>query len=301
MTSQLDWSKSVIADHADATFPDGMDAVRGEWFRRDLALLAATRVRASAFRVDFTPELPATSWRIALLVQLDGACDVESAGRTGVLRTGDWRWVDPRYACAIRSSRLTQVIIEMPRQMFANERSITLLLSQSPRSPAMATAVHAAANALFEAISTQDDAICLALAEAVAQMASASSGIDTISRVPQETVTILRRALECINARFADPLLSANALAREIGVPRRSLDKHFAWRRQTADDAIRLTRLQHAARILATDDSRPTSIAMVAAASGFCDQSGLSRSFRRHYGTTPLAFRQKKLPSSRAK
>jgi AraC-like DNA-binding protein len=50
-----------------------------------------------------------------------------------------------------------------------------------------------------------------------------------------------------------------------------------------------LRRLEHAQDLL-TQSNLP--LAEIAIASGFCDQSHLSRSFRRHVGVSPLAFRR---------
>lgn len=295
MPPTLDWSKSVVIDHADAVFIEQLaDQIGSEWQRRDIALVAVTRVRAARFRVDFPAEPPLTSWRIALLVQLEGVCFVESRGESTELQAGDWRWIDPRYACSIRSDRLSQLVVEMPRCVFSHERSILSLLSHRESSPAMASAVIAVADALFERIAVADDPACLVLAESLARMAALSGSVHAVAPVPQDTVMILGKALALIEAGFGDTALSANLVAHKLGLPRRTLDKHFAWRRQTTDDAIRAIRVQHAARMLAEPNDCPPTVAEVAAACGFSEQSSLNRSFRRHFGTTPTAFRRRR-------
>ena len=66
---------------------------------------------------------------------------------------------------------------------------------------------------------------------------------------------------------------------------------HATFRRETGDtpaDRLAATRLDRAEDLL-----RETrlSIAEIALAVGFSDQSALTRSFRRRRGTTPAAFR----------
>jgi AraC-like DNA-binding protein len=101
------------------------------------------------------------------------------------------------------------------------------------------------------------------------------------------TVPILR-ALAIIEARYAEPLTVA-ALAREAGMGASRFHEEF--RRETgATPAAKLaaTRLDRAEALM-----RETrlSIAEIAVAVGFSDQTALTRSFRRRRGVTPAALR----------
>ncbi len=100
--------------------------------------------------------------------------------------------------------------------------------------------------------------------------------------------TPILRALAIIEARYAEPL-SVGALAREAGM---GVSRFYeAFRRQTGvtpADKLAATRLDRAEDLL-----RETrlSIAKIALAVGFSDQTALTRSFRRRRGTTPAALR----------
>ncbi|MCZ8318820.1 MAG: helix-turn-helix domain-containing protein [Silanimonas sp.] len=297
LPSPIDWPKSVVIDHADAIFrSDAAGDIRGEWRRRDLALIAATRVRASRFQVEFPPEPPSACWRIALLVQLEGICNVENGGKSIELHAGEWAWIDPSSPCSIGSDQLSQVVVEVPRRLFTSERHIRSLIENRKPSSAQVAAVIPVASALFDCISDADDVSCLVLAESIARMAALSCHFGVIATVPQDAVAILMRATAIIDAQFSDPSLCAELVARQLGFSRRSLDKLFSWRLQSADDVIRAARVQRAARMLAGRGHDFQTVAEVAAACGFSDQSSLTRSFKRHFGTTPTAFRSTATP-----
>lgn len=97
------------------------------------------------------------------------------------------------------------------------------------------------------------------------------------------------RALAMIEARYVERL-TVGLLAREAGMGVSHF--HEAFRRETGDtpaDRLSATRLDRAEALL-----RETrlSIAEIAVAVGFSDQSALTRSFRRRRGTTPAALRR---------
>jgi AraC-like DNA-binding protein len=103
------------------------------------------------------------------------------------------------------------------------------------------------------------------------------------------TAPILR-ALAIIEARYAEPLTVA-ALARQAGMGVSRF--HEAFRRETGEtpaERLAATRLDRAEDLL-----RETrlSIAEVALAVGFSDQTALTRSFRRRRDATPAALRRR--------
>lgn len=91
------------------------------------------------------------------------------------------------------------------------------------------------------------------------------------------------RCIEMLSASFHAPL-ALGLLAQEVGVSRYQVIRDFQRvLRMTPGDYLRSVRLQHAKFLLAK--SQPLSA--IAAATGFSDQSHLSRAFRRVYGFTP--------------
>ena len=80
-----------------------------------------------------------------------------------------------------------------------------------------------------------------------------------------------------------------DAIAKTVGVTPRRLAEAFRIHDRTTFRAyVRESRVARARRLLAEDDA---TIADVALASGFCDQSHLTRTFRAVTGLTPFAWR----------
>ena len=101
----------------------------------------------------------------------------------------------------------------------------------------------------------------------------------------------LKNARELCHVRFADTLTLMD-IARAVGAHpthlARSFKKHYGT---TVGEYIRRLRLDWAAtRLAETDDS----IAEIASAAGFYDQSHFSHSLKQHLGVSPLEFRTSK-------
>ena len=98
----------------------------------------------------------------------------------------------------------------------------------------------------------------------------------------------LWRVRDLLHDGFADDL-SADDLARAVGLSRFQLYRQFRERYGLAPSAyLRQVRLREARRRLAAG----AAIAEVASATGFADQSHLTRWFRRTYGITPRVYQQ---------
>jgi AraC-like DNA-binding protein len=96
------------------------------------------------------------------------------------------------------------------------------------------------------------------------------------------------RVRDLLHDRFADDL-SADDLARAVGLSRFQLYRQFRVQYGVAPSAyLRQVRLREARRRLASG----AAIAEAAFATGFADQSHLTRWFRRTYGITPRVYQQ---------
>lgn len=100
----------------------------------------------------------------------------------------------------------------------------------------------------------------------------------------------IERAREIIHAHFSDNL-TLSLIAEAIGAHPVYLAREFRHRHNcTVGEYIRHLRIQFACREMANSDA---TIAEIASASGFYDQSHFSRTFKRLTGITPTEYRKK--------
>lgn len=100
---------------------------------------------------------------------------------------------------------------------------------------------------------------------------------------------LVKRALLWMQEAVEAPL-SVTRLAARLGVSRRNLERRFAGALGlTPAEAGRRVRLAQVRMLLERDES---SIASIAAATGFCDSSHLIRVFKAEEGMTPEAWRR---------
>jgi len=99
----------------------------------------------------------------------------------------------------------------------------------------------------------------------------------------------LKRAREIVESRFLEPLSLAE-IATAVGVHLVHLSREFhRYNRCTVGELIRCRRVEHACDLLAHSDM---SLAEIALACGFSDQSHFSMMFKRHMGITPSKYRK---------
>lgn len=104
----------------------------------------------------------------------------------------------------------------------------------------------------------------------------------------RRTAPTVTRAVELIHAHYAQPY-SVAELAAAVGLSSSTLHERFRAAMECGPGEYAMNvRLDHAERLLRASD---LSIAEIAVATGFSDQSALTRSLRRRRGTTPARFR----------
>jgi AraC family transcriptional regulator len=144
------------------------------------------------------------------------------------------------------------------------------------------------AHRLLRECRESDDASPLAIEGLVLEMIAAAA------RAPRDeadtlTSPAIRRVRELLEARYTEPL--------ELADLAQAVDRHpvyvaASFRRaygETIGDCVRRLRVEHARREL---ERGALPIAEIALASGFANQSHLTRTFRRATGVTPAAYRR---------
>jgi AraC-like DNA-binding protein len=139
--------------------------------------------------------------------------------------------------------------------------------------------------ALHRNLDRGDDATCprAGLADALGRLFARHTDDGGRIALPPHDRVVLARAIDLMRDRHAETLPLA-ALAREVGLTVFQLIGLFRRGTGLTPHAYLVQlRLQAACRLL----RRGTPLAEVAAATGFCDQSALTRQFKNNYGITP--------------
>lgn len=101
----------------------------------------------------------------------------------------------------------------------------------------------------------------------------------------------LREALAVIEARFADPALSTETVARAVGLSRRYLNTLLLESGRTFAERVLELRLQKACAMLSDIRNDATKVSDIALAAGFNDVSYFNRRFRVRFGASPTQYR----------
>ncbi|GAB7528614.1 AraC family transcriptional regulator [Pseudomonas sp. 3A(2025)] len=112
----------------------------------------------------------------------------------------------------------------------------------------------------------------------------------------------LLAAKQCILKQLADPELSCERVAAQIGVSTRHLARLFALEDTQPHRFILQMRLQRAFQLLNRGQDKGLDIAEVAYRHGFSSQAHFARAFKAHYGRTPSEVRAaaKETPAPRS-
>jgi AraC-like DNA-binding protein len=100
-----------------------------------------------------------------------------------------------------------------------------------------------------------------------------------------------------IAAHLADPDLTAGRIAAAVGISERQLSRLFAESGRSIPQAVLEARLAAVRSSLADPAQARMPLSEVAARFGFASQASFSRSYRAHFGTTPLRDRRMLLTS----
>ncbi|MDJ1136784.1 helix-turn-helix domain-containing protein [Streptomyces iconiensis] len=117
--------------------------------------------------------------------------------------------------------------------------------------------------------------------------AAVRTGLDDVE--PSLAPALAQAARDLADRRLTDPALSPTALARELNVSVRTLQRAFATEGQPLSAYIRTRRLAEARRALIAPHRR-TTIAEIAVRWQFADSSHFVRAFRSRYGQTPTDY-----------
>jgi len=134
-----------------------------------------------------------------------------------------------------------------------------------------------------------------AIAESIATLLRLAIGPER--EAPAREPLLLNRLMRTLHNRFHETDLSPRAVAAEHHISTRSVHYAFASAQTTFVEKLMELRLERARQMLGDAQLFDLPVAEVAARCGFADPSHFARRFRRHYGHSPLKFRELGLPA----
>ncbi|MBD0370135.1 MAG: helix-turn-helix transcriptional regulator [Pyrinomonadaceae bacterium] len=179
------------------------------------------------------------------------------------------------------------LIIEIKPGRMERLRSVSRLLN-SP-SLLQSDSLSLLAMRVYSEFQAMDAASVLTIEGLILEMLAEASRSYSMRKQGTTRPRWLLRAVELMNEEFAREGLTLSRVAAEVGVHPAHLARTFRRAyRSTVGDYVRRLRVEYAAREIARSDR---SLAEIASAAGFYDQSHMTTAFRLHMRTTPAAFR----------
>jgi AraC family transcriptional regulator, positive regulator of tynA and feaB len=194
---------------------------------------------------------------------------------------------------AQRPSHFDTVPHTIARMVFLPAAMLKPLLGNriivGPADSAEVRLLMAHANMIHETVADLSPAGAQAARAAMVELAKAVAAGRFDDAEPQLVPVLAQAAKDLANRRLADPELSPAALAGELNISVRTLQRAFAVTGESVAAYIRRRRLAEARRALAVPSGR-LSVSELAAYWQFSDSSHFIRAFKSHYGQTPAEY-----------
>ncbi|WP_169053550.1 AraC family transcriptional regulator [Alteraurantiacibacter aquimixticola] len=297
-----DWAASTIAPIEVELFDP--NAFAAQWVSHGIGQLRLLHINAPAQRVTHIGEEGApmrASPSIQLVYARHGVLRTTMAGRTFDVAPGQFVLLD--------NTRFYQM------EMSTEHECIDLMMPQGwlekylpDPSTLLARPVSASAGwgaplgALIETIldGGLDDAPLPRplIAEQFGSLLALATGMEETDKAPRHRNQLAARILRRIESDYADPDLSPELVARQVGISKRYLQTLLAASGTSFVQELNATRLDRASELLADPRAVGLAIADIAFRTGFLDPGYFTRLFRKRFGITPREFRAGNAPRS---
>lgn len=177
-----------------------------------------------------------------------------------------------------------------------------LLWNRSLTGPASSAEVRllmAHANMIHKSVTSLGVAGVHAVSSSMIELAKAVALGRFDDTEPRLAPVLTQAAKDLANRRLADPGLSSAAIARELNVSVRTLQRAFAATGEPVTAYVRRRRLEEARLALTAPSGRP-SVSEVAAYWQFADSSHFIHAFKKQFGQTPTEYARAVSRSCRA-
>lgn len=130
------------------------------------------------------------------------------------------------------------------------------------------------------------------IAEQVGTLLTLATGFHEPATESRHRGQLARQVLRRIETDFADPELSPEGLAAELGISKRYLQQLLAGSGTSFVQELTATRLDRASDMLTDPRAGGLTVGEIAFRCGFLDPGYFARAFRKRFGRTPSAWRQ---------
>ena len=129
------------------------------------------------------------------------------------------------------------------------------------------------------------------IAEQVGTLLTLATGFHEPATESRHRGQLARQILRRIETDFADPELSPEGLASELGISKRYLQQLLAGSGTSFVQELTATRLDRASDMLSDPRGRALTVGEIAFRCGFLDPGYFARAFRKRFGRTPSEWR----------
>ncbi len=301
-----EWAASTIAPIEVEVFD--ADAFAARWVSHGIGQLRLLHIHAPAQRVTHVG-IEGTAMRAAPSIQLVyarvGHLKTTMAGRTFNVAPGQFVLLD--------NTRFYQMEMATPHECIDLMMPQGWLERYMPDPSALLGRPMSASNgwgaplgALLETIldgGLEDAPLPRPLiAEQFGSLLALAAGLEDTGDAPSQQGRhrgqLAARILRRIESDYADPDLSPEVVARQVGISKRYLQTLLAASGTSFVQELNATRLDRASEMLSDQRAGGLSISDIAFRTGFLDPGYFTRLFRKRFGITPREWRAGNAPQS---
>ncbi len=287
-----DWAAQTIAPIDVCVFDEGSFAAR--WSSHGVGQLRLLRLEAPAQRVVHSGDGAGKATpSIQLVYARHGALKTRMGGKRFTVRPGEFVLLDnTRFYQMEMDTAHEAVDLMMPLGWL--DRYLPDPGALLGRPVSARDGWGAPLGSLLETMAEGIDATPLPrpmIAEQVGALLTLATGFHEPATESRHRGQLARQILRRIESDFADPELSPEGLAAELGISKRYLQQLLAGSGTSFVQELTATRLDRASDMLSDPRAGGLTVGEIAFRCGFLDQGYFARAFRKRFAVTPSAWR----------
>ncbi len=295
-----DWAARTIAPLDVCVFD--ADSFAARWSSHGVGQLRLLRLEAPAQRVVHCGDGAGKATpSIQLVYARNGALKTRVGGKRFTVRPGEFVLLDnTRFYQMEMDTAHEAVDLMMPlgwldRYLPDPGALLGKPVSARPSAGSGQAAWGAPLGSLLETMAEGIDATPLPrsmIAEQVGTLLTLATGFHDAPAESRHRGQLARQILRRIETDYADPDLSPEALAAELGISKRYLQQLLAGSGTSFVQELTATRLDRASDMLSDPRAGGLTVGEIAFRCGFLDPGYFARAFRKRFGRTPSEWRE---------